>query len=797
MYRKTKEEMMSQEKSPLEKLPEEMSASKDSSLSPKDSTQPGEAACSGTEATATAPDTHDAVTTEPVGGAEAPAIASTTDAAPEVAIAAEASSSSAENTGPEHVEPMKGVGFLGRRGTAPIHTVSVADATDTGDAGDVGAEPGGKQDATSPPAAPRAKPVPTAPLVPGMAENSFSLMSYAGLLFLALLLLMQTAAGVYFPSIFLPQEAALVEVYELMAQGGQWLAPPATAALPAALPGYFWFLSGVDMLPGLGDPFFLPVSAALSALVALLGTYTLGLCAGLGKRVSFAAGLMLLSMLGFVPLTHWVGPDVLQAGILAFSLACLYRGWANERAFLWLALGFVLAGAATLVGGFMALWIPLVASILFIFWRGTLRRGHRLDAVLGFALLLICIAGWLGAVILLTGDSAAVLAPLFDQLAAPLLPPYWPPKDPWWLGLALLGAGLLPWVFIPLFVSWNRVAANAWPGLKAARKEQAGVAWLWICLLCGLALLLACSSKPLLMAVPLLPLTVLLLAKALLHLSHAGSRLFFLLLALLCLVAGAALSAAGIPVVLNLLKPHLPATVIDLAAQSAGLPLLGGVLLLAALVLVRFTNRAFPGGSLAVFVLLVTMLVQPATLLTGPSHAGKLAVYLPKGMGMHVLANGEAVSAPVSAKPEISDTPAAPSMPAIPAPTEQTPAPEAPAQQSAPTTTSTPESATPVQPSEAAPEPESAPRPEPDAPAQKPQQDAGEQDAPEQSAPGQLEAPVPAPAVPAAAPISAPEASPAPTPNVTAGEKQAPAPAPAAPAQEVAPAPPAQEKPAP
>lgn len=686
---------MSQEKPPLEELSEESSLKE----SPKKEGLPigllptgslhGESLLKKTDengalpeeatASSTTADTHNRDTLGNKHGMAAMENRETEspgDAEQGMHTSAQTASGEAENTHSETVEPMKGVGFLGRRGTAPINTMNASDVASNTDQAE-------KQSVataqTSPEASSQPRPMPAStakpalpsdmpPPKPGMAENSFRLMSYAGLIFLTLLLAMQTAAGVYFPTVFLPQEAALVEVYELMAQGGQWLAPPATAALPAALPGYFWFLSGVNILPGLGDSFFLPVATALSALITLLGTYMLGLSTGLGKRVSFAAGLMLLSMLGFAPLAHWVGADMLLAGILALSLACLHRGWVQESAFLWLASGFVLAGAATLVGGFMALWIPLVASIFFIFWRGTLRRGHRLDAVLGFALLLISIASWLGAVILFTGDNATVLAPLFDQLAAPLMPPYWPPQDPWWLGLALLGAGLLPWIFIPLFVSWNRVTADAWPALKASRKETAGVAWLWICLVCGLLLLLACSAKPLLMAVPLLPLAALLLAKALIHLSHAGSRLFFLLLGLLCLVAGVALSAAGIPVALSFLTPYLPATAIDLAAQSAGLPLLGGVLLLAALILVRFTNRAYPGGALAVFVLLTTMLVQPATLLTGPSHAGKLAVYLPKGMGAGVLAGGIPVVAPTPIVPEELVTPEPPVLPIEAAP---------------------------------------------------------------------------------------------------------------------------------
>ena len=743
---------------------------------------------------------------------------------------------------PDPPLPIKGVGFLGRRGTAPVRTVEApplaeeargAEWTDSADAppathspehaaehspadtapgegpalptaehaaastetsADAGSESGFKTDAgEGTPIAPQipelpedgAEPVaaaaPYSPPPPrrGMAEHAFIAMSYLALIFLVVLLGMQTAAGIYFPSAFWPAETALAEVYELMSQSGQlwqWLVPPPTAALPAALPGYFWFMGAVDMVPGLDNAFFLPVVAALSALVALLGTYMLGLCTGLGNRVAFAGGLILLSSLGFVPLTHWLGPDMLLAGLLAFSLAFLHRGWVSDMSFLWLSLGFVLAGLAALVGGLPALWIPLITSMAFIFWRGTLRRAQRLDAVFGFMLLLLCMAGWLGGVILLTGESAQVLRPLSEQLVAPLMPPLWPPKDPWWLGLALLPLSLLPWILIPLFVPWGRVLFNAWPSLVASRKENSGAAWLWISLVAGVLLLVASSIKPWFMAVPLLPMAALLLAKALLGLSYTRSRLFYLLLALLCLLGGAALTMTAAPAMMQMAKGYLSPVMTDILLSSAGLPVMGGVLLLAALVLSRFTNRAYPGGALAVVVLLIVMLVQPATLLTAPSLVGRFAVTLPKGMGLGTVPHVPGL------------TPAQKAEPAKPETVKSEPATAEPAAAPAPAEPKT-EKATPASPEAASPEaasPEAA-TPESAAPAPAP--------APVESTPA------PAGTAPAATPAEAPETpeapekAPQPAPEATPQPAMVPEKAPATAETPVAPPKPEADKP--
>lgn len=570
-----------------------------------------------------------------------------------------------EPPAPESKTPA-GITFAGTAGTAPIHTREAHEAEAADAPQDApGASGTSGRSAFSPP---------PPPAKPGIAENSFRAMSFLAPLFLAILLLLQTATGIYFPSLYLPSEVSIAGIAAQTAHFGLWLTP-ATAGQTAMLPGYFWFLGGLKALLDMAESAFpalgyLPagtivfsLAACIAAFVALAGTYALGKAAGLGRGTAFAAGLILLSSLGFVPLAHFVSPDLLLAGVMAFALACLYKGWTKNLSFVRLALGFLLTGLSALLGGLPGLLIPLLASVLFLCRQGTLRRGHRIDAVLGFSLMLLTVLGWMGAVILLTEESSYMRL-LAQQLLLPLTPPLWPPRDPWWLIAATLCLALLPWLFVILFVSWGRVLSGAWSSLKASRTEGAGATWLWICLICGLLLLTICTIKPWSAMIPLLPPAALLLAKALLRLSPGRSRLFFLLVAAGFVLLALALGVCSIPPALEASAAYLPAPLPAALKAAEGLPVLAAICAAAAVVLWKLTNRAYPGGALTVTVLLVTILIQPATLMLSPSLKGIVGERIenvpntqaPTGSSRETLKTPESSSTPpaASAPPETS-----------------------------------------------------------------------------------------------------------------------------------------------
>lgn len=214
---------------------------------------------------------------------------------------------------------------------------------------------------------------------------------------------------------------------------------------------------------------FFPVAALLGALLPLLAVWVLARAAGLDRREALASCLLLLAAPIFVPAAYFVGPEKSGRRPDPLFSGLPLRRLATPQAWLRLPLGFVLAALAGLTGGLFHVLLPLLTSFAFLPWRsGGFARARRLDGVVGFALLLLTLTLWLGA-LMLGGQPEGYLSGLGGQL--------WLRPDParWWLPWLLAGLGLLPWLGVLLCVSWTRVLRTA----ARTRRPPGGSGRVW------------------------------------------------------------------------------------------------------------------------------------------------------------------------------------------------------------------------------------------------------------------------------------------------------------------------------
>lgn len=632
----------------------------------------------------------------------------------------------------------------GRRGLATMQPAAVGDQIPAADAAPLpeeGQAPAGEE-APAAPAAPAAASMTV--LEAGPAQKTFTVLAKMGPLALLLLLLCQLWPTFLTGGLYCPPEMKLMDTVREALANGQWFAPLHNG--DAQLPVFVWILAALDlvarMVPQL-SAFVWPAGAALGGLACLWGTWALSRAAGFGPQAALASGLILLSSLLFPQLAHFMGPQGLATGLCLLSMAFFCMGWKKEHAWISLPLAFLTSGLAALTGGLVFLILPLLTSLVHLFWTWRIRRAQRLDALAGFLLLLLLGTLWAAAIIFWVQAEGYAQAVSSKFISLP-----WPLPAFWWLAPALAVLGLLPWLFVVTGVNWGRVFATSWKTLRASRKENSGSSFLWIALVFSLPLSLLGSG--LAGATPALCLLAILLGRALVRMGSLGSKFFYLVIALLFLHAGMLLAALHFPVALEWLRTStslaIPQQYEALLTSLDALPVLGGLCIVFAVLLARFTRRAWPGGSLLVCTLFAILLAQPAHLWLAPQLAGHAELKLAAAQPL----NAAAPAAPAAveegtapAAPEAAAETAAPEAPAADAAAPETaPAPEA-APAAKATAPAAPEATTPA---EAAPAPEAT---ETSAPA------------PEAAAPAEVQA---APAQEAAAPAPA-EGTPAPAEN--------------------------------
>lgn len=676
------------------------------------SMEAGEAPVAPAEAARPVPATEPAVTAEEkADGSEAPA----------EDVAADAAAAAAMAEAPRS----------GRRGLATMQPAAMDEQIPAAEAAPLpeeGQAPAPQAEAPAAPAAPAAAPV--AVLEAGPAQKAFAVLAKMGPLALLLLLACQLWPTFLTGGLYCPPEIKLMDTVREALASGQWFAPLHNG--DAQLPVFVWMLAALDlvarMVPQL-SAFVWPAGAALGGLACLWGTWALSRAAGFGPQAALASGLILLSSLLFPQLAHFMGPQGLATGLCLLSMAFFCMGWKKEHAWISLPLAFLTSGLAALTGGLVFLILPLLTSLVHLFWTWRIRRAQRLDALAGFLLLLLLGTLWAAAIIFWVQAEGYAQAVSGKFISLP-----WPLPAFWWLAPALAVLGLLPWLFVVTGVNWGRVFATSWKTLRASRKENSGSSFLWIALFFSLPLSLLGSG--LAGATPALCLLAILLGRALVRMGSLGSKFFYLVIALLFLHAGMLLAALHFPVALEWLRTStslaIPQQYEALLTSLDALPVLGGLCIVFAVLLARFTRRAWPGGSLLVCTLFAILLAQPAHLWLAPQLAGHAELKLAAAQPL----NAAAPAAPAAVKE--STAPAAPEAAA------ETAAPETPAAEAA----QAPEAAAPA---EAAQAPET----------------------PEATAPAETQA---APAEEAAAPAPA-EGTPAPAENAQPAEPVQEAPA--------------------
>lgn len=459
------------------------------------------------------------------------------------------------------------------------------------------------------------------PPASGAAARLFDALSYAGLPVLLILAAAMTFLEVWqVRDLWFSDEVRLADAF-MNLKGGDWLMLTMNGLpYPDKPPLYFWFMDALTRIPGVGAPMVLFLAVALSHLLFIGSIWLLARGTGHDRREAFAAGLVALGCAYISGAACYPRMDLLFAAVVTLGMTCLYRGWIKSFAPFWLAAGFLLMGAATLIKSPLGIAFAVVTSVIFLFWRGTPGRLNGRDGLPGFVLMLLMLMAWAGA-LYLGGHQDYLRDMVGTQLAGRVLEGG-RHVQPWWYYLAALPIMWLPWILVILFVNWF-AALRGIPAAWKSRRERGGSSWLWIWLVTGAAMLSLVQAKMSVYALPLLAPLAVLTGRSVMRLTPGRSRCFFSLVSVLIALAGLALVALeAFPVVRPYIGSYLPAVpaMADPWLDALhGTMYMGGVLILLAVALLFFTRLALPGGALLITAFGMIVMLLPYQAFVAPS----------------------------------------------------------------------------------------------------------------------------------------------------------------------------------
>ncbi len=441
------------------------------------------------------------------------------------------------------------------------------------------------------------------------------------LLVLALVLTAQCAFSLDARALWFSDEVRYANAFENLLNGN-WLVLHLNGQMyPDKPPVYFWFMWLVSLFGGGATPITFFVSSALSALLYLFATHAFSrFIAREDNTTSLFAGLFFLTNLYFIGLGQYLRMDLLFSVFILASQFFFYFGVTDEKNNYCAVLAFVLAGIATLTKGPLGALFPLISIIAFLIWKGDLRRLFRKDMLLGLLLMTAMLAAWVGGAYLIEGK--AYLDNIFYKQIYRRAVNTWHHEQPFYYYFTSLPLVCLPWTFIVLLLPLKRLMQTSfWTNLWERRRAAQGTSYLWIMFLSGLFMLSLLSGKVAVYLLPILAPLAILGAKGLRYLNtREKTKLPWLWIFL-----------AGFSFIMILAAPFFeifcpwPVTVAGLGFVTL---IMGGTG--AALLALR---RQGAGPGLAVFVLGITLMLQPLKLMTMPSIDAGMS---PKAMAMEI-----------------------------------------------------------------------------------------------------------------------------------------------------------------
>ncbi|MBT30379.1 MAG: hypothetical protein CMO01_12030 [Thalassobius sp.] len=216
--------------------------------------------------------------------------------------------------------------------------------------------------------------------------------------YLAILALVAFSANIWGTDIYMYDEVKNAQCAREMYLSGNYLVPYFNGELRVDKPPlhYFFMILSYQIF-GFGA-FGARIFSALFGVCTVLGTYFFSK-KYLGETAALFAGAALVCSIQVATQFHMATPDPYLITLVSLALFSYYRGY-EEKKFKWYLGAYVLLAFATLAKGPVALLLPGIIVLLFLFLEGELNVKNilSLKPVLAIVLILLIAAPWFLAV---------------------------------------------------------------------------------------------------------------------------------------------------------------------------------------------------------------------------------------------------------------------------------------------------------------------------------------------------------------------------------------------------------------
>lgn len=485
------------------------------------------------------------------------------------------------------------------------------------------------------PQAPRQLPPLSAP---GLAEPTFlsrlfDVLAYAPLLTLSIIYIAQAFFLVDTRELWYSDEVRHADVLKHMLEARDWFVLNMNGEFyPDKPPLYFWFLSGLyhfilffdaEISPAVFNSLGLKIKlahegrliqqvmslgAVVSGLLFIWASYAFArITVRFDKRLSLAAGLVLLGSLYLLAGTHYARMDLLFAAFIVLSQIFFFAAVQRQRSMPLMLAAFFFMALACLCKGPMGALFPLSTAVLYLLWQGRIRRILSLDFLAGLLLVLVMVGAW-GVVLVERYDWNYVYSVIVDRQIIQRALDAWHHSRSWYDYLWMLPLIWMPFVFVLPFAPWSRVL-NPVKVFRTLREPRCqGLCYAWVFFLSGFIALSLVSTKIHIYLLPLFAPLAVFTAQVIMSLPESRSRYFKIILATFVTVLIPVFAA---PLVLPMF--------FDTSIRILGTVVAAGIALVFSALFWGGINGRRPEGLLLTWVLFCCVLMQPLGLVTAPS----------------------------------------------------------------------------------------------------------------------------------------------------------------------------------